>query len=157
MTPSTPKQELRIERKVFDLDSKSDVELAKVIPDWTGITTMAEFNERLGSDHKRILEVLNKGLKEFESEKLAENPDVAWQKVGDDGELSEFVGTPISAEMSEKLAKTVLAVAAMSFGYAKEMIAGDVEKNREAKKKAKADALAFILSAPGAIERLKAS
>jgi hypothetical protein len=156
MTPSTPKQELRVERRVFDLDSKSDVELAKV-SEWNGITTMAEFNERLGSDHKRILEVLNKGLKEFESEKLAENGEIPWQKVGEDGELSDFAGTPISAEMSEKLAKVVISVAAMSFGYAKEMIVGDVEKNREAKKNAKAQALAFILSAPGAIERLKAS
>lgn len=155
MTPETKPEELRIEKTVFDLDSKSDVDLVKVVPDWKGISTVAEFNERLGSDHKKVLEVLNKGLREYESEQLASNTEIAWQKKTDDGELVEFSGTPISEEKSKQLDQSVLVIARMSFGYAKEMIPGDVEKNRDAKKEAKKKALEFLLSAPAAIESLK--
>ena len=71
MTPTPKSEELRIEKTVFDLDSKADVDLVKVVPDWQGISTVAEFNTRLGADHTKILAVLNKGLREYEAEQLA--------------------------------------------------------------------------------------
>ena len=155
MTPTTPAQELRIEKTVFDLTSKADVDLVKVVPDWQGISSVAEFNTRLGNDHHKILSLLSKALYIYESEQLATNPEVPWKMKNDEGELVEFSGTPISEEKSKQLDQSVLVIARMSFGYAKEMIPGDVDKNREAKKEAKKKALEFLLSAPAAIESLK--
>ena len=155
MTPTPKSEELRIEKTVFDLDSKADVDLVKVVPDWQGISTVAEFNTRLGADHTKILAVLNKGLREYEAEQLATNSEIPWKVQNEEGELADFSGTPISEEKSKQLDQSVLVIARMSFGYAKEMIPGDVDKNREAKKEAKKKALEFLLSAPAAIESLK--
>jgi hypothetical protein len=148
---------ISVRKNVFDLDSKSDVLVAK-IGDFEPVTTMEEFVSRLGNNAAAILQIVNDGLEKYTENQLAAS-DTPWQLVEEDENgnetLSAFSGTLISEEKSKSLNATVINLAKAIFGYAKQMVPGDAEKNREAKKAAKAQAMAMILSNPAAIEGLK--
>lgn len=148
---------LEVSKVVFDLDSKDYVTLKKA-GEFQPVTSMAEFTERLNNDASAILAIVNDGLEEYSKKQLAENPE-PWKLVEEDEEgnetLSEFKGTPISAEKSKLLSATVINLAKTLFGYAKNMVPGNAEENRKAKKGAKDQALAMLLSNPAAIEGLK--
>lgn len=151
------KKTLEVTKSVFDLDSKDYVTLKK-IGEFAPVTSMAEFTERLGNDAKAILEIVNDGLEEYSRKQLAANAE-PWKLVeeAEDGSesLSDFTGTPISAEKSKLLSATVINLAKTLFGYAKNMVPNNADENRKAKKAAKDQALAMLLSNPAAVEGLK--
>ncbi len=156
MAAPTTEKTITVTRKVFDLDSKDYVELQKtgtLVP----VTTMAEFTERLGNRADLILELANKALAVYEEERLAADESAKWMVPDDEDEekLVEFSGNPLSEEKGKTLQASVISFAKLLFGYSKNMVPGDKKANADAKKVAKEQALAAILSAPGAIERLK--
>jgi len=149
---------IEITKSVFDLDSKADVTVRKV-GDFTPVSTMEEFVSRMSNNAAAILQIVNDGLESYTREQLASDEKVAWQLVEEDDNgnetLAPFTGTLLSAEKSKSLNATVMQFAKLLFGYAKQMVPGDVEANRKAKAGAKSQALAMILSNPAAIENLK--
>jgi hypothetical protein len=157
-TPQGGVKTLEVSKTVFDLDSKEYVNLKKQGP-FNPVSTMEEFTTRLANDAKLILEIVNDGLEEYQRKQLATDNSVAWKLVEEDDEgketLTDFTGTPISAEKSKSLSATVINLAKTIFGYSKNMVPGNVEENRKAKKAAKDQALSMLLSNPAAIEGLK--
>lgn len=155
-TPNTEVEtkELRVSKSVFDLDSKGEVNVVKTLPDWRGVSTMQEFMARMGNDTEAILSVINDGLEAYDREQLAKNGQ-PWFLEDEEGNLTPFAGTLLSEKASKSFAATVLANAKMIFGYAKEMVKGDSEANRKAKKAAKEAAQEMMLSNPIVIEALK--
>ena len=162
MTPTTDvaNKAIEITKSVFDLDSKGEVTVRKV-GDFTPVSTMEEFVSRMGNNAAGILAIVNDGLEKYTEKQLASDDSIAWQLVEEDESgnevLSPFSGTLLTPEKSKGLNATVVNMAKVIFGYAKTMVAGDVEANRKAKAAAKASALAMILSNPAAIEGLKKS
>ncbi len=152
---STPTQAIAItaEKNVFDLVSKKYVTLEKE-GETTPVTTMQEFTERLGNRADLILELANKALAEYAKEQLAADETKPWM-LRDDEELVPFEGQALSADKAKTLQASVINFAKLLFGYSKNMVPGDKEANIKAKNEAKDQALAAILSAPGAVERLK--
>ncbi len=158
MAAPTTENTISVTKKVFDLETKDYVTLQKdgtTVP----VTTMQEFTERLGNRADLILVLANKALAEYAKEQLASDESVKWQLVEEDEEgdekLSEYTGTPLSAEKGKMLQKSVIEFAKLLYGYTKNMVPGDPKANREAKKSAKEQAMQAIIAAPGAIERLK--
>ncbi len=152
---STPNAAIAItaEKNVFDLVSKKYVTLEKE-GETTPVTTMQEFTERLGNRADLILELANKALAEYAKEQLAADETKPWM-LRDDEELVPFEGQALSADKAKTLQASVINFAKLLFGYSKNMVPGDKEANIKAKNEAKDQALAAILSAPGAVERLK--
>ena len=158
ITEGSAHKSLEVRKEVFDLDSKANVIVVKT-GDFEPVTTMAQFTERLGNDASKILSIINDGLEKYTESQLASDTSVAWQIVDEDESgnevLAPFTGTLLSAKKSAGLNATVINLAKLMFGYAKQMVPGDAEKNRTAKKAAKESALNMILSNPAAIEGLK--
>jgi hypothetical protein len=158
MSAPTTITKIETTKTVFDLDAKGEVTLRKV-GEFAPVTSMDEFVSRMKNDAAAILGIVNGGLAKYEESTLADNTAVAWQVVeeGENGEetLSPFAGTILDDAKQKSLNATVIQMAKMLFGYAKSMVADDVEKNRAAKAAAKASALALILSNPAAVEGLK--
>ncbi len=155
--PTTVKQ-ITSDKNVFDLSTKKYVTITKQ-GEFQPVTTMAEFTERLGNNASLILELANKALEVHAADALEADESKPWM-VTDEAEdgtetLVPFEGQALSAEKAKTLQASVIQFAKLLFGYAKTMVPGDKEKNIEAKNAAKDQALAVILSAPGAIERLK--
>lgn len=139
---------IRVQRSVFDLDSRDDVTLVKS-GTFQPVSSMQDFVTRLGNDSEAILAIVNDGLEEYDRKRLAADESVKWQIEDEDsGELAEFTGTPISEEKSKQLAANVLQMAKMSFGFAK-------GAGREKNKAAKTAAREMLLSLPQVIETLK--
>ncbi len=155
--PTAEHKALEIRKSVFDLDTKSDVTLAKA-GDFEPVSTMEEFVSRLGNDASAILAIVNDGLEEWTKKQLASS-DAPWLLVDEDENGNEtlvpFTGTVISQERSKALNASVISFAKLMFGYAKNMVAGDKEANRKAKAAAKESALNVILSNPAAVEGLR--
>jgi hypothetical protein len=149
---------LEVTKVVFDLDSKGEVTVRKV-GDFTPVENMEQFVQRLNSDAALILKLANKALENYTEDQLSADSNVPWQLVEEDENgnesLSPFSGTLLSPEKSKGLNATVINLAKVIFGYAKQMVPGDVNANREAKKAAKQSALNMILSNPAAIEGLR--
>jgi len=164
MTPSvsaalpTGSVALEVTKVVFDLDSKGEVTVRKV-GEFTPVENMEQFVQRLNSDAALILRLANKALENYTEDQLSANNSVPWQQVEEDENgnetLAPFSGTLLSPEKSKGLNATVINLAKVIFGYAKNMIPGDAIANREAKKAAKQSALNMILSNPAAIEGLR--
>ncbi len=156
MASPTAATKISVTKNVFDLDSKDYVTLQKD-GESTPVTTMQEFTERLGNRADLILELANKALAEYAKEQLAADDSIAWMQVDDEDEekLVPFTGNALPAEKAKTLQASVIQFAKLLFGYSKNMVPGNKEENRKAKAAAKDQALAAILSAPGAIERLK--
>lgn len=154
----TQNKTITVEKRVFDIDAKDEVLLRKS-GEFVPVSTMQEFTERLGNNAQLILELANKALEVHAETELAGDESKKWMLVedGEDGAetLTEFTGTALSPEKSKSLQATVINFAKLLFGYSKNMVPGDVVKNREAKKAAKDSALAAILSNPAAVEGLK--
>ena len=149
---------LEVTKVVFDLDSKGEVTVRKV-GDFTPVENMEQFVQRLNSDAALILKLANKALENYTEDQLSADTNVPWQQVEEDENGNEtlvpFSGTLLSPEKSKGLNATVINLAKVIFGYAKQMVPGDVNANREAKKAAKQSALNMILSNPAAIEGLR--
>src|ERR1035437_1125296 len=149
---------LEVTKVVFDLDSKGEVTVRKV-GDFTPVENMEQFVQRLNSDAALILRLANKALENYTEDQLSADSNVPWQQVEEDENGNEtlvpFSGTLLSPEKSKGLNATVINLAKVIFGYAKQMIPTDAVANREAKKAAKQSALNMILSNPAAIEGLR--
>ena len=158
MTP-TNSNSLEVSKSVFDLDSKEMVEIRKV-GNFIPVTDVNDFSTRLQNDAKLILEVINSGLKEYQKSQLANDENIKWQLVEEDENgvetLSEFSGNPVGEKAWKQFKQVVISLAKSLFGYEKVMVQGDVKANREAKDKAKKDALAMLIGNPATIEKLKA-
>ena len=149
---------LEVTKVVFDLDSKGEVTVRKV-GEFTPVENMEQFVQRLNSDAGLILRLANKALENYTEDQLSANNSVPWQQVEEDENGNEtlvpFSGTLLSPEKSKGLNATVINLAKVIFGYAKNMIPTDAVANRDAKKAAKQSALNMILSNPAAIEGLR--
>lgn len=177
MTPSATQtgaapqgREIRIDRQIFDLDSKGDVSLRKV-GQFLPVANMQEFVERMGNDSAKILEIVNDGLEEFTRKSLVSDPNVPWYELTEEGELKldgegdsakpvPFAGTPLPEEKAKSFAASILNLAKALFGYPdaklpKGASKEDQEKNRALKAEAKAKATDMVLSNPAAVEALK--
>jgi hypothetical protein len=159
-TPAPSTIEISKSKSVFDLDSKADVSVIKV-GQFTPVTTMQEFVERLGNDSAAILKVVNDGLIAFATEQLATANDVPWKVVDDEGNPgADFNGTLLSEEKTKQLGATVLNIAKMMFGYpdvprGTKQTPAELAANRAKKSEAKQAAIDFVLSNPAAVEALK--
>jgi hypothetical protein len=158
-TNTLPTPGLKVEQVGFDLKSQGEVTLRKV-GDFTPINDAGEFVNRLGGDSALILQLMNKALVIHTQEQLAGDPNVPWQLVEEDEEtgvetLVPFDGSLIDGEKAKALKPTVIQIAKLIFGYAKNMVPGDKEANSVAKKAAKDKALASILNNPAMVEGLK--
>lgn len=159
-------REIRIDRQIFDLDSKGDVSLRKV-GQFLPVANMQEFVERMGNDSAKILEIVNDGLEEFTRKSLVSDPNVPWYELTEEGELKldgevpvPFAGTPLPEEKAKSFAASILNLAKALFGYPdaklpKGASKEDQEKNRALKAEAKAKATDMVLSNPAAVEALK--
>lgn len=156
-TASLPKLEVR--KQVFDLDSKETVTLVKQSDPPAPIASMEDFVSRLGNDAAAILKIVNDGYVAYVEKQLASDETKPWLLEDEDEAgnptLEEYKGTPISNDKAKQLSATVINIAKLMFGYAKNMVAGNVEENRKAKSAAKAQALQMVLSNPAAVEALR--
>jgi len=150
---------LEVEKTILDLDSKGEVTLKKQTAPPAPITSMEDFVSRMGNDAETILKYAGVAYLQFYKDNLESNPDVPWQLVDEDESGNEvlvpFTGTPIAEDKLKQLGATVINLAKMVFGYAKNMVPGNVDENRKAKAAAKAKALEMVLSNPAAVEALK--
>ncbi len=158
MAPTNETKKIEATKNVFDLTSKEYVTLTK-IGDFVPVTTMQEFTERLGNNAALILELANKALEVHAADALESDASKPWMVVdeAEDGTetLVPFEGQPLDAKKGKELQASVINFAKLLFGYSKNMVPGNKEENQKAKKAAKEQALSAILSAPGALDRLK--
>lgn len=158
-TVPNPENLLEVSKKVFDLDSKKEVEIFKT-GNFSPVADMNEFVSRLNNDSAAILKIVNDGLKEFEREKLA-TAETPWltSVEGENGEpaTQEFTGTAISDEKGKQLNVNVLNFAKLMFGYDDAAKIKDAEERSKARQTAKQKALDMILSNPAAVEALKSA
>jgi hypothetical protein len=116
----------RVQRSAFDLDSFSEVLLVKEF-EFTPVGSTDEALAKLGNDSKRLLEVINNGLKSEIRNEVAEDPD-GWRTFDDEGELNgAFSGTLADMKAVNNL---VLTLAKTVFGYSKDL---DKDQKRAAK------------------------
>ena len=161
MTPQTnDNSELVVRKEVFDLDSKKDQIVVKR-GKFTPVSDMQDFLNRLNNDSAAVLAVVNDGLRNHEEKKLESDKSVAWEIVSEDENGDEIYSpvpesfAPISEARKKDLKASIISFAKLLFGYERTMVKGDDAANAAAKKKAKDDALAMIMSNPAAVEKLK--
>lgn len=165
-TQKTP-DPLYATRSGLDLDSRSEVALAKTQA-FTPVTTADEFTARLGGDSIRILEVMNDGLRSFETEKMLADSTIPWYKLTEEGEIEldehknpvQFSGTLLVGEKAKSFAATVLNFAKAAFGYPSEKLPkGSTKEQQDAYRKlkqtAKDAAQDALLSSAATVEALK--
>src|ERR1035438_8790241 len=127
---------IRTQKTGFDLESKSDVLVVKV-GSLAPITSMQDFVSRLGNDSAVILSVIQRGIIDYESDRLRSDASVPWQSEDEEtGELSEFSGNLISEENGKKLATNVLNIAKLMFGYPSSKLPKDAPAAVKAESKA---------------------
>lgn len=149
-------KEIKTQKTVFDLDSKGDVTVAK-IGQFTPVENMQDFVARLNNDSEAILKIVNSGLEDYERNRLADDNNVPWQTLDDEGKVvGEFKGFLLSEEKSKQLNASVLNFAKLSFGYNEASEIKDAKERSKARQAAKDEALAALLT-PAAIEGLKKS
>lgn len=155
-TTVTPTTEVKTTKTVFDLASKSDVTLVKT-GTFAPVDSMEAFVSRLGNDASLILKLANSALEDYAREQLASDNSIPWKMIDDEDAIVDLPEDfqPINPDKAKQLSATVINMAKLFFGYKKEMVAGNVEANREAKKQAKENALKMVLSNPAAVEGLK--
>lgn len=147
-TPANPTSEtLRIQRSVFDLDKREDVEVVKVV-NFSPVTDAASALSRVGNDSDKFLAIINAGLRDFEREQALGDSANPWNTEDEEGTLTPFSGTLLSEEKTKQLSANVLNMAKMLFNYEKGMEPG-------LKKAAKQKAMEMILGNPAVIEALK--
>lgn len=156
--PNGTKQ-IKINRSVFDLDSKSEVEVVKS-GTFTPVANMQEFVERLGNDSSKILEIVNDGLEEYAKKQLADDSAIAYMVADEEGTLVPFEGTLIGEEATKRLQNSVLQIAKMTFGYPEvprgtKQTAEQMVATRAKKVEAKNGALEMLLANPAVVESLK--
>jgi hypothetical protein len=141
---------LKIQKTVFDLDSKDDVTVIKEVT-FTPVESMHQFTERVGNDAKKVLEIINAGLRDYTRESAMDDTSIAWMQEDEDGNKTPFAGSLLTEEKTKQLNANILNMAKLLFGYAKDMVGG-----RDAKKAAKEKAKNMLLDNPQIVEALKA-
>jgi hypothetical protein len=133
------------QKSLFDLDQMATVTLVKPYI-FHPVTDAKMALERVQNDSAKFLDILNRGLRNFQDEQVKADANIAWKQEDEEGNLTDFSGTPADDKAVNAL---VLNMAKASFGYLK---AADAE----GRKAAKEAALAFIKSQPVLIEGMKA-
>lgn len=138
------------QKSLFDLDSMSTVTLMKPY-EFEPVTNIKEAQERIGNDTAKLIAIVNRGLQSFQDETVKADPNIPWKVEDEEGNLSDFTGTPADDKAVNAL---VLNMAKASFGY---LAISEKDPERAAKKAAsKQKALDFIKSQPVLIEGMKA-
>jgi predicted RNA-binding protein with RPS1 domain len=152
-------EKLEVRKEILDLSAKSYVTLVKQSDPPAPITSMEDFVTRMNHDAPAILAAVNSGYLEHFKNTLAENESVEWKAIDEDDAGNEtlvpFAGVECDPSRVKQFQLTIVNVAKSVFQYAKQMIPGDVKKNREAKAAAKQSALEMLLSNPAAVEALR--
>ena len=125
--PSEAKVE-KVTSTVFDLDSMADVTLFKTI-EFTPVTNTKDALERLGNDAAKFLQVINDGLRSHVRESAKSDPNIPWSQEDEEGNVTEFAGTPADTKAVNSL---VLTLAKTIFGYTKDASA-DVKRGAKEK------------------------
>lgn len=130
MTPTASEAKtIPLQSTVFNLDTMEDVLLFKEVS-FAPVTSTKEALERLGNDAAKFLAVINEGL-ESETRRAAKgDSSIPWLTEDEEGNRSEFVGTPADSKAVNSL---VLTLAKTIFGYSKD---ADADKKRAAKQNA---------------------
>ena len=135
VSSETKSNEPPITKTLFDLDSFEEVTLVKPAP-FTPVTSMSEGLARINNDASKALDIFNKGLRLLERERIASDSEIPWMLEDEEGNLSEFSGTPADNGVVNALR---LNLAKSIFGY-------NNAKTPEERKAAKQKALDFIKS-----------
>lgn len=141
------KETVRVQQKVFDVDTRDDVVIYKT-GELEPVDSQAAFAARLSNDSAIMLKVMNEGLRAYFMEQLKADPNVSWLIENEDGTSAPFTGTTLTEQQSKFLAGTVLNLAKMEPGDWK-------SKPADVKKKLKDAALDSVLAIPGFIDKLK--
>jgi hypothetical protein len=131
MNPSV-KQE-KVTSSVFDLDTMSDVTLFKNL-EFSPVNSTQEALAAVGGDAKKFLAIINEGLRQHVRESAKSDSSIPWMQEQEDGEPTQFGGTPADTKAVNSL---VLTLAKTIFGYSK-------DSTNEAKASAKASAMQMI-------------
>ncbi len=151
MEPTTE----RVQSKIFDLDSKDFVQVLKT-GQFAPVENANEALARVNHDSVKFLEIVNAGLRDHYRTQLAANAEIPWKVEDEEGNLSDFSGTPISEDKGKQLNVNVLNMAKLLFKYDEADGIADVEEKRKAKRESKRKALDMLLSNPAVVESLKA-
>lgn len=134
MTPTTAKTE-KVTSTVFDLDTMSEVTLIKNVA-FAPVSNSAEALARVGNDAGKFLAIINDGLRQHVRESAKSDNSIPWLQENDEGETTEFAGTPADSKAVNSL---VLTLAKTIFGYSK-------DADLKAKQAAKENAMKMIAS-----------
>lgn len=140
-----------VTRKIFDLDKFTDIRIVQTV-DFTPVTNVDEVLERLTNESDRFIKIVNDGLLEEAKREARRKPleSGLWHTYtsdSNDNQVINGVYNGIAADL-KKVNATVLSLAKTIFGFN-----GDMSKDQ--KRKAKADAKAFIQSNETIREGLK--
>ena len=143
---------LKVTSKPFDLDQFETVETFKE-GTFTPATDAAEALSRLGGDSAKLLDIINRGLKEVALEDLR-NSETPWLTKDDEGNVIEYKGESADEAAVSDL---VLTLAKTVFGFDNR----DKSQTKEQKREMKEKALGMIRDTPairnGLVERAKAA
>ena len=141
---------LTVTSKPFDLDQFETVSVYKE-GTFTPATDAQEALTRLGGDSTKLMEVINRGLKEAALDDLRNN-DSPWLIKDADGNVSEYKGESAEEDAVTDLVRTL---AKTVYGFDNR----DKNQTREQKREMKEKALGMIRDTPairnGLVERAK--
>lgn len=146
--------ELRRQRRIFDLDTMEEVVLVKV-GSFTPATTSEEALQRVGNDTSKFLAIINEGLEAEAGRSLVTDNTVAWQAEDEEGAIVPFTGTPANQKSVNGL---ILNLAKTIFGFGKvDAKSSQAEKdaNKLKNRTAKEKAIEFIKTNDAIKEGLK--
>lgn len=135
-SPTVPAgNKVLVTKEVFDLDQFNEVKIGKEV-DYTPLTDLDQILDKLNNDQERMIKIINSGLVE-ELKREARSDDNNWHSFDDEGKLNgPYEGTVANPK---KVNVIVLGLAKSVFGFNKDM-------NRDQKREAKEQAMAFVKS-----------
>lgn len=143
--PTKSTETRKPQKSLFDLDQMATVTLVKPY-EFAPVADTKEALARVENDTAKFLAIVNRGLQSYQDEAVKADSTIPWMVEDEEGNLSEFTGTPADDKAVNAL---VLNMAKASFGYLQ-------AKNAEEKRGAKDKALEFIKSQPVLIQGMKA-
>jgi hypothetical protein len=90
---ATPSKEIIRQKSVTDLDTFESVTLKKR-GNFTPVTSTQEALSRLGNNAEKFLQVINDGLEQEYGSSLINDPNSPWLVEDEEGNFTEFSGTP---------------------------------------------------------------
>lgn len=150
MASPTAVKTIRVQDKIFDLESMKDVPVGKS-GEFMPVASYEEAVQRVGNDSKRLLAIVNEGLRAEALRSLRTSPDGWFVRDEDQQPTSKtwlkdsFTGTMADRK---KVNSAVLTLAKTAFGYSDDL-------SSDEKKAAKKAAMDFIQASPVILNGMK--